>query len=53
MTHRFSAVVLASLLVVPAAAVASAPDSPSQVQGDTSVPGQVTLSWRLVESQEQ
>ena len=45
MTHRFSAVVLASLLVVPAAAVASAPDSPSQVQGDTSVPGQVTLSW--------
>ena len=45
MSRRVTAVLQVLVVVLPAAAMAAAPPSPSLVQGDTSVAGQVTLSW--------
>lgn len=44
MLHRATTALLALMAAAPAA-IAAPPPSPAGVQGDTSVPGQVTLTW--------
>jgi microsomal dipeptidase-like Zn-dependent dipeptidase len=46
MVLRFLTAVLTVAFLVPSVAVAAAPDPPSGVRGDTSMPGHVTLTWR-------